>query len=112
MLCTDGVIIYLCCQMLLANPGMLLYWMIVYAYVLHTYYLCMWILAHMNLCMSQFMEWSISLYPFPHNIKKISFQMIYRMIGNLITCCILIYCPRYTSVCYHHIIFALSVCYM
>ena len=44
--CTDGVIVVICPCMLLANPVMLPYWIIVYVYVLCVYYMYMQILAH------------------------------------------------------------------
>ena len=60
VLCTYGIVMLISHYMLLASPGMLLYWMIVYVYVLHVYDLCMWMI-------SDYRSMSISLHPPSYN---------------------------------------------
>ena len=70
ILCRDGVTVLMCPCMLVANSGLLLYWMNVYAYVLCMYYMSMWILAHNRSLYNSMYGLSISLHPTSYNIKR------------------------------------------
>ena len=70
VLCTDGMNLLMCYCVLLASPGILPYWMIVYIIVLSIFYMSMQVLTHYGSMYVSMYEKSIPLHPLSHSITK------------------------------------------
>ena len=88
--------------------------MIIHVYALYTYYMCMQILAYYRFVYVSMHGMSVLLHSLSYNILTNEFfSVIHPMTCIPLICCILIDYPKYTSVCYHHVIISgLSLNYM